>query len=255
MRKSRNRYWGNPSLVAFIERLADNAKRVGWKGLLIGDMSQPRGGPMLSGHSSHQIGLDVDIWFTPVPDHELSPEQREFDMALNMVAKDRRDVDPDVWTHERTEVVRAAAQDPAVTRIFVNPAIKKAMCREAGSDGSWLAKVRPWWGHDEHFHIRIACPSDSTECKPQPPPASADGCGQEVDSWLKKTVLHPPSPWRKAKAQFPTLSDAKGVSRGRKGTVSTRGSDLVQASEGEAQHGPFCWTGRFGQEDERLHCG
>jgi penicillin-insensitive murein DD-endopeptidase len=141
MRQSRNRYWGNPSLVAFIERLANNAKKVGWNGLLIGDMSQPRGGPMLSGHASHQIGLDVDIWFTPMPDHELSPEQREFDMALNMVAKDRLDVDPGVWTHERTEVVRAAAQDPAVTRIFVNPAIKKAMCREAGSDRSWLAKV------------------------------------------------------------------------------------------------------------------
>ena len=26
-----------------------------------------------------------------------------------------------------------------------------------------------------------------------------------------------------------------------------------QASEGEAQHGPFCWIGRFGQGDERLH--
>jgi penicillin-insensitive murein DD-endopeptidase len=203
MRKSRNRYWGNPSLVAFIERLADNAKKVGWNGLLLGDMSQPRGGPMLSGHSSHQIGLDADIWFTPMPDHELSPEQREFDMALNMVAKDRRNVDPEVWTHERTAVVRAAAEDSVVTRIFVNPAIKKAMCREAGSDRSWLAKVRPWWGHDEHFHIRIACPSDSPECKPQPPPASADGCGHELDSWLKETVLHPPSPGAKAKHNFP----------------------------------------------------
>ena len=57
MRLSRNRYWGNPSLVAFIKRLADHAKEVGWNGLLVGDMSQPRGGPMLSGHSSHQIGL------------------------------------------------------------------------------------------------------------------------------------------------------------------------------------------------------
>ena len=106
---------------------------------------------MLSGHSSHQIGLDVDIWFTPMPDHELSPEQCDFDMGLNMVAKDRLDVDPDVWTHERTEVARAGAQDPAVTRIFVNPAIKTAMCREAGSDRSWLAKVRPWWGTTSIF--------------------------------------------------------------------------------------------------------
>jgi hypothetical protein len=28
-----------------------------------------------------------------------------------------------------------------------------------------------------------------------------------------------------------------------------------QASEGEAQHGLFCWTGRFGQGDQHLHCG
>ena len=96
-------------------------------------------------------------------------------MALKMVAKDRRDVDPTTWTHERTELVRTAAQDPVVTRIFVNPAIKKAMCREAGSDRAWLVKVRPWWGHDEHFHVRIACPPDSPLCKPQPETGSGDG--------------------------------------------------------------------------------
>jgi hypothetical protein len=28
-----------------------------------------------------------------------------------------------------------------------------------------------------------------------------------------------------------------------------------QASEGEAQHGAFCRTGRIGQGDQRLHCG
>jgi len=27
------------------------------------DLGQPRGGPTLSGHRSHQSGLDVDIWF------------------------------------------------------------------------------------------------------------------------------------------------------------------------------------------------
>src|SRR6516165_5639795 len=133
MRVSRNRFWGHPSLIDFIKRLADSGKRVGWNGLLIGDMSQPRGGPMLNGHSSHQIGLDVDIWFTPMPDHELSAEEREFNMALNMVAKDSLVVDPNVWTYERTALVRDAAQDTVVTRIFVNPAIKKAMCRDAGA--------------------------------------------------------------------------------------------------------------------------
>ena len=140
---------------------------------MIGDMSQPRGGPMITGHASHQIGLDADIWFTPMPDHVLTREEREFDGAVDMVAADRLDVDPKVWTHTRTDLIRTAAEDPDVTRIFVNAAIKKAMCREAGSDRGWLAKVRPWWGHAEHFHVRIACPPDSP-----PMQAATAGAGQ-----------------------------------------------------------------------------
>ena len=196
--------------MAFIERLADKAKKVGWNGLLVGDMSQPRGGPMFNGHSSHQIGLDVDIWFTPMPDHELSAEEREFNMALNMVAKDQRDVDPATWTHERTALVRAAAQDPVVTRIFVNTAIKKAMCREAGPDRSWLSKVRPWWGHDEHFHVRLVCPPDSPECKPQPPVGADDGCGHELESLAQENAVSADA-FREAKTQFHPCGHAKGV--------------------------------------------
>ena len=105
---------GNPHLVRFIERFAKNAKKVGWRGLLVGDMSQPRGGPMLSSHTSHQVGLDVDIWFTPMPDHVQSREEREFSSATDVVAPDLLDVDPEVWTHTHTELIRTAAQDPAV---------------------------------------------------------------------------------------------------------------------------------------------
>jgi penicillin-insensitive murein DD-endopeptidase len=194
MRLSRNRNWGNPQLVRFIERFAENAKKVGWSGLLVGDMSQPRGGPMRSEHRSHQIGLDVDIWFTPMPDHVQSREEREFGSATDVVAPDLLDVDPEVWTHRYTELIRAAAQDPAVTRILVNAAIKKALCREAGADRVWLFKVRPWYGHAEHFHVQIACPAGSAECKPQPPPRLSDGCGQELDFWFKESTLHPPPP-------------------------------------------------------------
>ncbi len=194
MRLSRNRNWGNPELVQFLERLGSDGKKVGWNGLLVGDMSQPRGGPMITGHASHQVGLDADIWFTPMPDHVQSGEEREFAGAVNMVAKDRLDVDPQVWTHSRTDLIRTAAQDPAVTRIFVNAAIKKAICREAGSNRDWLSKVRPWWGHAEHFHVRIACPPDSPLCKPQPPPEPGDGCGHELDFWFKESTLHPAPP-------------------------------------------------------------
>jgi len=194
MRLSRNRNWGNPKLISFLERLADSGKKVGWNGLLVGDMSQPRGGPMLTGHASHQVGLDADIWFTPMPDHVQAREEREFTSAIQMVADNRLDVDPKTWTHERTELLRAAAKDPLVERIFVNAAIKKAVCREAGSDRSWLAKLRPWWGHDYHFHVRIYCPPDSPQCKPQPPPGNDEGCGHELDYWFSDAVLHPPPP-------------------------------------------------------------
>jgi penicillin-insensitive murein endopeptidase len=92
-------------------------------------------------------------------------------------------------------LIRTAAQDPAVTRIFVNAAIKKALCRESGPDRAWLAKVRPWYGHAEHFHVRIGCPADSVACKPQPPVQAGDGCGHELDYWIKHPVLPPaPSP-------------------------------------------------------------
>ncbi len=195
MRLSRNRNWGNPKLVAFIERVANKAKKVGWNGLLIGDMAQPRGGPMINCHSSHQIGLDVDIWFMAMPNRVMSRAEREFDNAVDMVSEDGLGVNPKVWTPTRTALVRTVAQDPDTTRIFVNAAIKKEMCEEtAGSDRKWLAKVRPWWGHAEHFHVRISCPPDSKQCKAQPPVPPGDGCGHALDYWFKKSVLHPPPP-------------------------------------------------------------
>jgi penicillin-insensitive murein endopeptidase len=194
MRPSRNRNWGNPQLVRFIERLSRNAKKIGWNGLLVGDMAQPRGGPMIGDHASHQIGLDVDIWFTPMPDHVQSREERELAEATDLVAPSLRDVDPQVWTHTHAELIRAASRDPAVVRILVNAAIKKALCREAGADRTWLFKVRPWYGHAEHFHVQLACPADNAECRPASPPLPSDGCGHELDFWFKDSTLHrPPS--------------------------------------------------------------
>src|SRR5450756_1833871 len=166
MRLSRNRNWGHPDMVALLKRLSAKAhKDAGWPGILVGDIGQPRGGPALSGHASHQLGLDADIWLTPMPDRMLSRQDREEMSAVMMVRPDRLDVDPHVFTPGHLAVIRDAAQEPAVQRIFVNAAIKKALCREAKGDRGWLSKVRPWWGHDYHFHIRIKCPAGSTECE------------------------------------------------------------------------------------------
>lgn len=195
MRLSRNRNWGNPELIKLIERLAHKVRHaVGWPGLLIGDMSQPRGGPMFTGHASHQIGLDADIWLTPMPPRTLSRNEREEMSATNVVAASRLDVDPTVWTPGHLAVIKAAAEEPRVERIFVNAAIKKALCRDARGDRGWLSKVRPFYGHDYHFHIRMKCPIGSTSCTPQAPPSDSDGCGHELDYWFSEAVLHPPPP-------------------------------------------------------------
>jgi penicillin-insensitive murein endopeptidase len=207
MRLSRNRNWGHPELIAFMERLAAKVPKVaGWPGLLVGDMSQPRGGPMLTGHASHQIGLDADIWLTPMPGKPLSRQEREEMSAVLMVAADRRDVDPKVWTPGHTAVIKAAAQDSAVERIFVNAAIKKALCREAGKDRHWLTKVRPWGGHDYHFHVRMKCVAGSPECEGQPAPGDDEGCGKALDYWFTDAILHPKPP----KPRDPNAPPPKG---------------------------------------------
>jgi penicillin-insensitive murein endopeptidase len=214
MRLSRNRNWGHPSLLEFLERLADQAPKTGWHGLLVGDMSQPRGGPMLAGHASHQVGLDVDIWLTPMPDHELSRAEREEMMATMVVAEDGKDVDRKVWTPAHVAVIKAAAEDPHVARMFVNAAIKKALCRDAGNDRAWLSKVQPWWGHDWHFHVRLNCPPDNRECEPQPPRPAGDGCGKELGHWLTNAVAHPkPDPTPSKPRPGPKMADLPAACR------------------------------------------
>jgi penicillin-insensitive murein DD-endopeptidase len=191
MRLSRDRNWGHLDLIRFLERFADKVPQLGWPGLLVGDISQPRGGPMLTGHTSHQIGLDADIWLTPMPNHELSREEREEISATSVVAADGKDVDPGVWTPAHVAVIRAAAEDPQVERIFVNAAIRKALCRDAGPSRAWLYKVRPWWNHTYHFHVRIRCPADNADCHGQPEVSGGEGCGKELDWWFTEAVLHP----------------------------------------------------------------
>jgi penicillin-insensitive murein DD-endopeptidase len=197
MRLSRNRNWGHPELIALVEKLAVEAKaQDGWPGLLVGDISQPRGGPMLTGHASHQVGLDADVWLTPMPNRRLSEKEREELSATSMLAADRVSVNPDVWTDAHVRLLKRVASYKQVERVLVHPAIKKAICTSAAAkeaDRAWLSKIRPIWGHYYHFHIRIACPKGSTNCEAQPPVGHEDGCGAELDRWLA-LIKNPPKP-------------------------------------------------------------
>ncbi len=143
MRLSRNRNWGHPDLVKLVERLAVEAKENdGWNGLLVGDLAQPRGGPMLSGHASHQVGLDADIWLTPMPNRTLSRKERE-EISATIVTKDRKTINKKVWSEAHARLIKRAASYPEVARIFVHPPIKAELCKWAKGDTAWLAKVRP----------------------------------------------------------------------------------------------------------------
>ncbi|MCV6823017.1 MULTISPECIES: penicillin-insensitive murein endopeptidase [Halocynthiibacter] len=192
MRLSRNRNWGHPETVEFIERLSKYAaKQDGWNGLYIGDMAQPRGGPMLSGHRSHQIGLDADIWMLPAQDLTLSRNARENISSISMRRANGAYVN-NSWTRAHHNILKAAAKDKAVARIFVFPGAKVQMCNDEKGNRAWLRKIRPWWGHHYHFHVRLACPRGAKGCVDQAPPPKGDGCA-EAEKWVQD-ILNPPKP-------------------------------------------------------------
>ncbi|WP_238371910.1 penicillin-insensitive murein endopeptidase [Heliomarina baculiformis] len=192
MRLSRNRNWGQPETLDFIRDLsAFAAKQPGWQGLYIGDISQPRGGPMLSGHRSHQLGLDIDIWMLPPSRLNLTRSERENISSISLRRANGAYVN-DNWSRVHHEVIKAAASDPRVARIFVFPGAKVQMCKDERGNRKWLNKVRPWWGHHYHFHVRLACPKGMRGCVNQDPPPRGDGC-DDAQQWVNN-ILNPPPP-------------------------------------------------------------
>ena len=208
MRLSRNRNWGHPALVQFVADLSATARQLGWPGLYIGDMSQPRGGPMTSGHSSHQIGLDADIWMLPPQRLNLSRGEREKISSVSVRTSDQTRVNGN-WTATHYQLMRAAASDPRVDRIFVAAAVKVEMCRTArASDKAWLQKIRPLYGHNTHFHVRLKCPAGSSNCQTQTPSVAelskgGDGCDESLTWWVTTYLDELKNPPKKTKPTGP----------------------------------------------------
>ena len=192
MRLSRNRNWGHPEMIAFVQRLGAVAQRIGWAGIYVGDISQPRGGPMLTGHRSHQIGLDADIWMLQPARLDLTRAERENISSISIRTRDQRNVNSN-WTRAHHRLLRAAAEDPAVARIFVTAAAKLKMCADTPrNDRAWLRKIRPWWGHHYHFHVRLNCPRGSAQCQNQSAIPRGDGCKEAI--WWVTDALKPAKP-------------------------------------------------------------
>ncbi|MGE5154713.1 MAG: penicillin-insensitive murein endopeptidase [Bdellovibrio bacteriovorus] len=201
VRRYRNRYYGHPELLRMIGDLGLAARAKGLDLVMVGDLSQPRGGRMPSSHRSHQNGLDVDIWFTlartpeaaaRLMDNRDDPQSMVKTGGLGMAM---------AWGPDQRFLLETAARHPRVDRIFVNPAIKRAVCQEVKGDRGWLRKVRPWFGHDAHFHVRLRCPADSPQCDQQAPLPAGDGCGADLAWWFSEEARRPSKPKDQPRAE------------------------------------------------------
>ncbi|MGF1680599.1 penicillin-insensitive murein endopeptidase [Photobacterium minamisatsumaniensis] len=185
MRSHRGRYYGHKEMIAFLHGLSTDVQQLKLGQLLVGDIAMPRGGRFSSGHASHQTGLDADIWLkltnSPLSEKELIDIQ-----PLPMVHIKDYKINQENWGEKQALLVQLAAADERVARIFVHPVIKEQLCQREWTNRDWLRKVRPWWGHYYHFHVRLHCPDGDTSCKPQKAPPAGDGCGAELASWKPK---------------------------------------------------------------------
>jgi penicillin-insensitive murein endopeptidase len=170
----RGRYWGHPELIKILTE-AGNEFNKAHKKIIIGDLSQSRGGPTLSGHNSHQTGLDVDVWFKVLPSEEnLSLRTLETEEMKPM--KDLGD--------DQIKLIKFFTQNTSVERIFINPAFKRKLCLSSSLSAEDQHKLRAWWGHDDHIHVRLKCPADSPKCISQKPIPAGDGCGEDLNWWF-----------------------------------------------------------------------
>jgi penicillin-insensitive murein endopeptidase len=208
MRLSRNRNWGHPDMIVYLQDLSRTATALGWNGLYIGDISQPRGGPMTSGHASHQIGLDADIWMLKPQRLNLSRAEREKISSVSVRTEDQRGITKH-WTASHHALLKAAASDPRVDRVFVAAAAKIEMCKTATrNDTTWLQKIRPIQGHNYHFHVRLKCPKGSPHCQTQTPTVKelskgGNGCDETLMWWVTDFLKPPKADPKKPKEPAP----------------------------------------------------
>jgi penicillin-insensitive murein endopeptidase len=191
MRLSRHRYYGDASLITFINALGAEIVANKINPILVGDMEMARGGPMPEAHASHQLGLDSDIWFwlDPVAGQRfLTAEERETLGAPAFVDIQTGELNRALWAPANVQILKLAAAHPEVDRIFVNSAIKRELCATEGNDPAFLHKIRPWFLHHDHFHVRLACPKGAALCVPQAPIPDGDGCDATLAWWSTPEV-------------------------------------------------------------------
>jgi len=193
MRISRRRFYGHPALIQALREISAEAYQAKLGTLLIGDLSQPRGGPSNSNHVSHQSGLNVDLWIQQAEDFAqtgvtptgLSLDARENFYARSVLFSDRLELNPSFWSDKKTELLKKIASRKDLDRVLVSPAIKKFFCERFNSPEniSWMSKIRPWYGHDDHFHLTFKCPENDLLCVPPKPVVQDNACDATLEWW------------------------------------------------------------------------
>ncbi len=201
VRREKLRYFAHPEMYSYLIDLGHKIHKSHLPEMLVSDIAMPAGGRFASGgHSSHQLGLDVDIWFK-MGKLTQAQAQHSTGLARYMVNESNHTMTRD-WGRSQAKLLELAAKDPRVARIFVNPMVKIKLCETLPkAQRGWLHKVRPWFGHNDHFHVRLNCPKGSPYCENQAAVPAGDGCNATLYSWLEpkrpshkvhKAIIPPP---------------------------------------------------------------
>jgi len=178
--------WGLPSLVGLLERSSERlAQKFKGSIVVVGDLSRKAGGE-IARHKSHESGRDADVaFFFTRADGEPIPTAEFHAVDADGIAVDDRSLrfdDARNWA-----LVEAWITDPRarIEHIFVAEALRARLLKTAKERGTYLpvlnraalALKQPTSGasHDDHFHVRIACPRGRRGeggCIVDPPPAA-----------------------------------------------------------------------------------
>jgi penicillin-insensitive murein DD-endopeptidase len=222
-------HFGLPSLVAMIDRSAHEvAKKYPGSVLNMGHLSRKNGGEV-DRHASHESGRDADIGFY-IKNAAGKPILEDSFVAFQADGKAEKWPGAHFDDARNWALVSSLLVDPKarITHIFVATPLRDRLLDYARKMGAHpdirerasevLAQPKGSLPHDDHFHVRIACPSGMSECVEQPtapkrrnlPVARVDSHGGGAHGHPK--AADPKAPHAKApKTQAPPKGHGTGA--------------------------------------------
>jgi penicillin-insensitive murein endopeptidase len=160
--------FAHPALVFMLERSAGELSR-SFPGsvLLVGDLSAEQGGP-LDGHRSHQSGRDADVAFFML-DWRGRPHRAEHFVAFGGDGRALHERGVVFDDARNFALVAAWLRDSRarVTNVFVSRPLRQRLLAYGArhAEHSVVNQMAALFSqpagvsaHDDHFHVRIACP-------------------------------------------------------------------------------------------------